>query len=143
MRAARRWCVVAMAIIASLTACIAPQTTKMVGVDVRSWRSAESLIYNNGDTLSLRDLGIALRYNTNFKSSAIPLKLVVMTPDSLFFEDSIVLYPRHPRSTISVATTECLPYRTDVLLNKKGDYTFTFEPYEEVRGLEALGIDIA
>lgn len=140
MRVAKCLCV--LAIVAAFTGCLAPQTTQMTGVDIRSWKSAESVRFDNSDTLSLRNLGIALRYNSNFKVSALPLKLAIMTPDSLFFEDSIVLYPRHPHSALSVATTECLPYRTDVLLNKRGAYTFTFEPYDEVCGMEAIGVEI-
>lgn len=141
MKAAKRLSIVVVAM-AVLVGCIAPETTQMTGVSMRAWNSAESLCYTNTDTLLLRSLNIAMRYNNNFKRRALPIKIIVMTPDSLCFVDSITLYPRKPRPTLGLATTECLPYRSNVLLNQKGPYTFTFEPYEEVKGIEAIGVEL-
>ena len=126
----------------TMCSCLAPQNTQMVGVDVQSWDSAECITYDNSDTISLRNLNIALRYNDNFRQATLPLKVVITTPDARHFEEEIVLALQHPRTALTVATTESLPYRADVLLNQKGLYTFSFEPQLAVRGVEAIGVEL-
>ncbi len=134
--------IVAVAVALLFGSCLAPQNTQMVGVDMRSWEGAESITYNNSDTLSLRNLNIALRYNDNFKHTTLPLKITVTTPDARYFEEVIELQLQHPHTALTVATTESLPYRADVLLNQKGLSTFSFEPQLAVRGVEAIGIEL-
>ena len=134
--------IVAVAVALLFGSCLAPQNTQMVGVDMRSWEGAESITYNNSDTLSLRNLNIALRYNDNFKQTTLPLKITVTTPDARYFEEVIELQLQQPHTALTVATTESLPYRADVLLNQKGLYTFSFEPQLAVRGVEAIGIEL-
>ena len=140
MKCLGRILVVVMAI--ALCGCLAPQNVEMASVDMKSWNDAKSITYDNSDTLSLRDLNIAIRYNDDFKQATLPLKLVVTTPDARCFTDTVQLKLRHPSTAISVATTESLPYRTNILLNQKGCYTFSFEPLSKVRGVEAIGIEI-
>ncbi len=134
--------IVAVVLAMAMYGCLAPQNTQMVGVDMRSWESAESITYDNNDTLSLRNINIALRYNDNFREATLPLKITITTPDARNFEESIVLQLHHPRTALTVATIESLPYRADVLLSQKGCYTFSFEPLSKVRGIEAIGIEI-
>ena len=133
--------IVAALLAMTMCSCLAPQNSLMVGVDMRSWSSAESLVYENNDTLTLRNLNIVLRYNDNFRQAVLPLKIVVTTPDARHFEEVVELRLQHPSAALTVATTESVPYRESVLLNQKGDYTFTFEPQSEVRGVEAVGIE--
>ena len=120
--------------------CIAPQNAIMVGVDLKSWSKAESIIYENSDTTSLRNLNIALRYNDNFRQTTLPLKVTITTPDARYFEEEVTLQLERPNMAIAVTATESIPYRTDVLLNQSGYYTISFEPLSEVRGVEAIGI---
>ncbi|MBO5961967.1 MAG: hypothetical protein J6Q01_02350 [Alistipes sp.] len=134
--------IVAALLAMTMCSCLAPQNSLMVGVDMRSWSGAESLVYENNDTLTLRNLNIVLRYNDNFRQAVLPLKIVVTTPDARHFEEVVELRLQHPSAALTVATTESVPYRESVLLNQKGDYTFTFEPQSEVRGVEAVGIEI-
>ena len=133
--------IVAALLAMTMCSCLAPQNSLMVGVDMRSWSGAESLVYENNDTLTLRNLNIVLRYNDNFRQAVLPLKIVVTTPDARHFEEVVELRLQHPSAALTVATTESVPYRESVLLNQKGDYTFTFEPQSEVRGVEAVGIE--
>ena len=125
-----------------LCSCLAPQNVEMVGVDMESWNKADSLVYDNSDTLSLRNLSVAIRYNDNLKRVVLPLKIGVTTPDARHYADTVELQLRHPSTALAVATTESLPYRTNVQLSQKGCYTFSFEPLEEVQGVEAIGIEI-
>ena len=140
MRSCARIMVAVLAM--AMYGCLAPQNTQMVGVDMRLWDKAESVIYDNSDTLSLRNINIALRYNDNFKQTTLPLKVAITTPDARHFEEEIVLALHHPRTALTVSTTESLPYRADVVLSQKGHYTFSFEPQTAVRGVEAIGVEL-
>ena len=133
-----------LAVVTALTlyGCLAPQNVEMVGVDVKAWSSTESIAYNNHDTLSLRNLNIAIRYNDDFKPTTLPLKIGVITPDVRYFEEVVALQLRHPNTALTVATTESLPYRNRVVLTQKGEYVFAFTPLAEVDGVEAIGIEI-
>ena len=121
--------------------CIAPQNAIMVGVDLKSWNKMESVIYENEDTTSLRNLNIALRYNENFRQTTLPLKVAITTPDARYFEEVVTLQLDRPNMAIAVTATESIPYRTNVQLNQSGFYTISFEPLSEVRGVEAIGIE--
>ena len=122
--------------------CIAPQNAIMVGVDFKSWRKAESIIYKNVDTTSLRNLNIALRYNEDFRQTSLPLKVTITTPDARYFEEEVTLQLERPSMAIAVTASESIPYRTGVQLNQSGFYTISFEPLSEVRGVEAIGIEL-
>lgn len=134
--------IVTVAVALLFGSCLAPQNAQMVGVDMRSWSDTASVYYDNSDTLSLRNINIALRYNDNFKQATLPLKITVTTPDAHHFEEVVSFSLQHPRTALTVATTESLPYRADALLNQKGCYTFSFEPQSAVRGVEAIGIEL-
>ncbi|MBR2031156.1 MAG: hypothetical protein IKA04_02980 [Alistipes sp.] len=134
--------IVVVALAMMMCSCLAPQNTQMVSVNMRSWDSVESITYDNSDTISLRNLNIALRYNNNFKQTTLPLKITVTTPDARHFEEIAELQLQRPRTALTVSTTESLPYRTDVLLNQRGCYTFSFEPQSAVRGVEAIGVEL-
>lgn len=133
--------IVAVFIAIVVTGCLAPQNAIMVGVDLKSWDKTESLIYENSDTISLRNLNIALRYNENFRQATLPLKIAITTPDARYFEEEVTLQLSRPNMAIAITATESIPYRTDVILNQKGFYTISFEPLSEVRGVEAIGIE--
>ena len=135
-----RIAIVCLAAIASV-ACLAPQNALMAGVDISEWSDAATVVYNNSDSLVMRNLNIALRYNDTFKESALPLKVGITTPDARYFEEEVTLQINHPRTALTVATTESLPYRSDVVLAQKGDYIFTFTPLAKVRGVEAVGLE--
>lgn len=122
--------------------CRTPQRVEMVSVEIESWSSAKSVCYNNEDTLSLRNLNIAIRYNDDFKQATLPLKIVVTTPDERHFTDTIELKLQHPSTALAITATESVPYRTNVLLNQTGCYTFAFEPLSQTKGVEAIGIEL-
>lgn len=122
--------------------CLAPQSAHMVSVDVSSWSEADSLIYENCDTLSQRNLNIAIRYNDNFKARVLPLKIGVTVPDARYFEEVVNLQITHPNSVPMATTVESLPYRSKVVLSQRGAYIFAFTPLTEVCGVEAIGIEI-
>ncbi len=125
----------------AFTACLAPQNVTMVGVDVRSWSEGATLTVENNDTLSLRNLNIAVRYNNNFKATELPLKIAILAPDSSRYEEIISLPLRRPTTALAVATTESLPYRSKVQLSQRGSYHISFEPLSKICGVEAIGVE--
>ena len=139
MRVVKRL-IVAVAAIA-MCSCLAPENAAMVGTDMHSWEKAKSLTYENSDTLSLRDLNIAIRYNESFQERTLPLRIVIMSPDKRVFEETISLQLLHPSTALAVSTTESRPYRKDITLSQKGTYVFAFKPLSEVKGIEAIGIE--
>ena len=124
-----------------LSGCLAPENVLMTRVDMHRWDRFESITYENSDTLSLRTLNIAVRYNSEYKPNKLQMMVVVTTPDNRYFEEEVALNLRHPQTAISVTTTESLPYRDSAVLTQKGAYKFYFAPLSEVRGIEAVGID--
>ena len=140
MRTLGRIAIVCLAVIASV-ACLAPQNSLMTGVDMTRWCNTTTVSYNNDDSLATRNLNIALRYNDTFKDTVLPIKVGITTPDARYFEEEITLQINHPRTALTVSTTESLPYRSNVVLAQKGYYIFAFTPHTEVRGIEAIGIE--
>ena len=135
-----RIAIVCLAAVASV-ACLAPQNSLMAGVDVLGWSETATISHDNTDSLTTRYLNITLRYNDTFTESALPLKVGITTPDARYFEEEVTLQINHPRTALTVATTESLPYRSDVVLAQKGEYIFAFTPLAEVRGIEAIGVE--
>jgi predicted small secreted protein len=133
--------IVLWAAMIALSGCNTTDPARMVGVDIEHWSSAATLEYDNCDTTAVRSLNIALRYNDTFKASELPLRIAITTPDSLRYEEAITLELHRPNTALAVATTESLPYRTSVTLNRLGRYTFSFQPLVEVRGMAAIGIE--
>ena len=66
----------AVAVVAAV-GCLAPQRVEMSAVNPREWRESESVLFENNDTLSLRRLSIALRYNHNFKQDTLSVQVNV------------------------------------------------------------------
>ena len=139
MMGAKRIVVALLAVV--MCGCLAPQNSLMVGVDVNSWSATESLIYENSDTLTLRNLNIAVRYNKDFDKAVLPLKIAVTTPDERCFEEEVELRLQRSDRSFIATTIESLPYRDSAVLAQKGNYIFAFTPLTEVRGIEAIGVE--
>lgn len=122
--------------------CMAPDTAQMVAVTPRGWSEPASVIVENVDTLSLRRLSVAVRYNNNFDEVTLPLTIKVLAPDGRVFEEEQEFPIRQGGGATVVSVSESLPYRDDVLLSASGQYIFVFEPRAEVRGIEAIGVEI-
>ena len=122
--------------------CIVPQNSVMVAVDLPKWSEAKSIVYKNSNTSAQHDLNIAIRYNDNFKETMLPLKIAIVAPDKRMFEDTVSLQLKRPATALTVSTTESRPYRTNIILDQEGEYIFAFKPLTELRGVEAIGIEL-
>lgn len=104
------------------------------------WSEAACFTVDNDDTLSLRDLSIAVRYNRRLAADSIIVDITTLTPDSLRLEEQFTLYVP---STDEVQPVERIfPYRRNARLLREGAYRFAIAPSEEIKGVESVGLII-
>lgn len=137
----RGWFIAAAALL-TLCSCISTQQTEMEAINSRGWSEPCDILIENGDTLSMRTIGVALRYNHDFKADTLALRIGVLTPDIKHFEERVTLQLSRPYTASAVAASETLPYRVHSVLAQKGTYIFTITPEYAVEGIEAVGITI-
>ena len=132
--------VVAMALLC--VGCLAPRSADMASVDGCCWDSAAEIKVENIDTLSLRNIAVALRYNSNFRGTVLPLNIKVVAPDGRTFNEPFTLHLEGVKRATTISQSVAIPYRKSALLAMKGLYTFIIEPCAVVKGVEAVGVEI-
>ena len=132
--------VVAMALLC--VGCLAPRSADMASVDGCCWDSAAEIKIENIDTLSLRNIAVALRYNSNFRETVLPLNIKVVSPDGRTFNEPFTLHLEGVKRATTISQSVAIPYRLSALLATKGFYTFIIEPCAVVKGVEAVGVEI-
>lgn len=126
-----------------LAACsIRPDTVVMSDVDVNDWHKTTTLTYENS-AIERCDMNITLHVNRHFSAKEVALQVTMLTPDSLRYTEQVTLpvelaKPMHPSRA---ATDIELPYRRDIHLKHKGEYTWQITPTEAIDGVEAAGIN--
>lgn len=148
-----RWCLPARArraglyltgVLAGLLSagCLAHTQCAAVDVDAREWSRPAFITFTNADTVTLRDLRLFFRCNERFSADTLPLRVMLLSPDSLRCEERIVLHP--VRNELPAARTRIceLPYRSRVQLTDTGSYRLIIGPETPQRGIEAVGINI-
>lgn len=112
----------------------------MADVNPFGWNEPALVSFENSDTLSLRDLSLALRCGAPIGEPTLGLTLEFTAPDSTRFTEHCS-FPLHlQRKPVSAAATVVIPYRRNVLLRKQGTYTVGIKPDHNLRGVEAVGI---
>ena len=112
----------------------------MLPVSPYNWADAVSIIYQNSDTVSERDIAIALRYNKSFHSDTLTVKIQTSLPDAHQFSESVLLHLKRDYTAAAVTASEVIPYRNSCVLSQSGYYIFTITPCRAVKGIEAVGI---
>lgn len=118
-------------------------------IERSNWEAGKtySLVYNNEDTLSLREINIFVVHERFFaeRVDSLPIMIATQTPDSIIYSEVWNLYPEPavPGQTAVWHETKAI-YRSSVLLSQGGDYTFTFSHMllEDLNGVVAIGVDI-
>lgn len=138
------WRSVAIFVLVSIfcVGCDSPAVVEMASVDCDEWSESCSVVVENDDTLSLRRISIAVRYNSKFESKTLPLHIAVASPDASHSEESVTLAFEPPYSAASVATSISVPYRHSACLSQRGRYIFTITPQRPLSGFEAVGVCI-
>lgn len=132
--------VIAMALLC--VGCLAPRSADMANVDGRCWESAAEIKVENIDTISLRNIAVAIRYNSNFGEATLPLNIKVVAPDGRTFEEPFTLHLEGVKRATTISQSVAIPYRLSALLATNGLYTFIIEPCAVVKGVEAIGVEI-
>lgn len=138
----RRWVILAVVCSTLSLSCIAPYSAEMVAVAVGGWSEPARIVVENSDTVSLRNLSVAVRYNSSFKGEHLPLRVKILTPDGRLFEEEQQFVVRRSYTAAAISAVESMPYRADVSLSMSGAYIFVFEPMTELKGVEAIGVEI-
>ena len=133
-----------ISIIIAVVFCGCSLTQPRVAMDDVSrsgWSEQIDVVYNNQDTTSLCDMNVALRLGHGFSSEQLPLHIVIVTPDSLRYEESVTLPIDVELGEDNLGSVEAIvPYRKNVHLDRMGLYGFSITPEREIVGIEAVGI---
>lgn len=129
---------------ASLAAggCITPHHSYATDVDAEAWSTPAEIVLPNTDTLALRDIGLFLRCNDRFAEDTLTVRIQVLAPDSLRFDEPFTLFVPRARTPAARMRLANIPYRRRVLLGRTGDYRLRVTPMRTVRGIEAVGVEI-
>lgn len=122
--------------------CMRPTQAVMEDVSPYGWQEAVRLSIENGDTATLRDLSLVVRYNHLFRCDTLPLQITLLDPDSCYFNESVRLPIHHKASVAALRRVEEIPYRHHVVLNRSGEYQLVLQPLSEVEGIEAVGVNV-
>ena len=120
--------------------CVAPQSVEMTAVNPREWSEPSIVLFENEDTVALRRLSVALRYNRDFQTDTLALRINVSLPDAGQFSERVVLRLNRTGAQSPLAKSESVAYREHALLSQKGNYIFTISPESAVCGIEAVGV---
>ena len=142
MRAIRK-ILLAMVTLLLFTQCGSTEcSVVMQDVDIDGWTDEATLTYTNKQTVNNYDLSVVLHVNRRFKAKQIELDIMTMTPDSLRYSEQVTLPVNLTWDDKTTVTTDLLlPYRQDVTLRCKGEYTMVITPQQSVVGVEAAGIN--
>ncbi len=114
------------------------RTVDIHDTEAKIWADAEEFIYDNSDTLSRRNLLITLRYDGDYVEEQVPIKILTVSPDSMVLEESFTL--RIPQLADMRPEEHTFVYRSNVLLRRKGTYSFRLTPDEPAKGIASVGI---
>ena len=127
---------------ALVVACGTPQHS----VDMRDitndiWNSTGEFYYDNVDSLSKRDIAIAVRYGNGYVADSVAMDILCVSPDSLVVIEPFTLHIPHVGDLRPSEQT--FTYRRNAVLSTKGRYIFHLTPHQAVEGISSVGIVIS
>ncbi len=125
-----------------MVGCMRPTQAVMEDVNPYGWSEMVEVEFENGDTTTQRDLYLVIRNNRDFRADSLPLRITLVNPDSAHYSEPVTAPMQHRRTPAALHPTDEIPYRRRVVLNRMGSYRICIEPLAEVRGVEAVGINI-
>ena len=102
------------------------------------WFDTEEFVYDNSDTLYRRNISITVRYDGDYVSDSVPLKILTISPDSMVLEEDFTLHIPHLADMRPEEHT--FVYRSNVLLKRSGEYRFRLTPLEPIDGIASVGL---
>lgn len=122
--------------------CLSPHGAFVTDVDAVAWSEPAEIELTNRDTTSLRDMELFLRCNKNFAEDTLTVRIALLSPDSLRYEEPFRLVIPPLRTPSSLQSEANIPYRHRIQLSRSGTYRLSVTPLREVRGVEAVGINL-
>lgn len=123
-----------------LSSCVPSQNTFIADIKAQTWNDKAQVSYANGDTMSLKDISLTVRYTSMLKDSLLGVEVKVEDPEGYYIIDSLMLETPATREHFAQST---MMYRTGNRFRSSGDYTFTISPLQRgVKGVTAVGITI-
>jgi hypothetical protein len=121
----------------------------IVEISPGSWSASHpaTTIYHNSDTTKTKTLTALIRFRNDFDFDRLDFVVETLTPDSLTWRDTLsVAYPPEPpkKQAKSLTYTDAeVVYRTGVVLNRPGLYSFRFTPLMPETPVDAvIGVGI-
>lgn len=112
-------------------------------------RPAAAMFYNS-DSLSYRTLSVLIRFRNDFSYDRLDVAVETRTPDQTVWRDTISVSLRPEFGGIETSsltyTDVKTPYRTRVVLERSGKYSFRFTPMmpqASLEGVTGVGIEIS
>lgn len=102
------------------------------------WFDTEEFVYDNSDTLYRRNISFVVRYDGDYVSDSVPLKILTISPDSMVLEEDFTLHIPHLADMRPDEHT--FIYRSNVLLKRSGEYRFRITPLEPIDGIASVGL---
>jgi hypothetical protein len=102
------------------------------------WFDTEEFVYDNSDTLYRRNISFVVRYDGDYVSDSVPLKILTISPDSMVLEEDFTLHIPHLADMRPDEHT--FIYRSNVLLKRSGEYRFRVMPLEPIDGIASVGL---
>ena len=133
-------------VITILSALVVACGTPQHSVDMRDitndiWNSTGEFYYDNVDSLSKRDIAIAVRYCNGYVADSVAMDILCVSPDSLVVIEPFTLHIPHVGDLRPSEQT--FTYRRNAVLSTKGRYIFRLTPHQAVEGISSVGIVIS
>ena len=104
----------------------------------RGWEGVEEFVFQNDDSLSMREIAVVLRYDRGDVADSVALNILTISPDSLVLSEDMTL--RIPRLGDMRPAEQSFIYRRGVVLQRKGEYRFRLTPQARVEGVSSVGL---
>lgn len=125
--------------------CTSVCTERVADVDPHGWHTdtPARVTVENTDTVAKCDISLLVRVDNTFVPQTLPVVIRTIMPDSVNFEETFNLPLAIPTTMKENYYEALIPYRTDVILDRTGKYTFEISTLVDgVRGIWSVGITI-
>lgn len=140
----RRWMWIVLVALWAVGCTPRPEGAVVADTPRGGWHFGEEVAidYTNSDTLSLYNVGVALRMESGKVDSApMTFQVGCVAPSGAFFSSDVVLQAKEVHSGGSFTEIKTL-WVENALFGESGDYTFILTPGLDVEGVWMAGVTI-
>lgn len=135
----RLFCIAMMSIV--LCSCIARHDSRSVDISPVCWEDAVNIDYVNSDTVGVRDVAVAIRFDSSAPDSVV-LAIKTTDPRGYYTADTLCAFLRN--SQRRGGYSECnVTYRAEAVLSHSGIYQININPLVPVKGIWGMAINFS